>query len=429
MNDFHGAVEYKPDNTYPEAGITRLATYFDTKEATNPNGTVLLASGDMWQGSADSNLTHGNLVVDCMNAMNFDAMEIGNHEFDWTDTYIYENQQRANFPFLGANIMDKTTGLIAGFAEPYTMIERQGVRIGIIGIIGDTLESSILPSAITNYDFSSGATYAINSANALRNQGADVIVVLDHNGTIDSSVLPYVDAVFCGHSHSYGNTVTNGVPLMQAYSNGEAVSHVTLSYDRTSDAVTLGTHEVVEGIAGLGLSEANDVKAIYDSYGAIINPIKNEVVGTLTNAMSESQFGNLAVQAMLEYGQSIDTGVVASFHNISGIRATLPSGEVTFGDIYAASPFDNDLIICTVTGTQLIKWLSRSNYTAGATGSTLPNGSPIVSGATYKVIAISYLTESTTSYPHSAENNTHAYVRDIVRSKFLELGTVNPNNY
>jgi len=390
---------------------------------------VLLAAGDMWQGSADSNLTHGSLVVDCMNAMNFDAMEIGNHEFDWTDTYIYENQQRANFPFLGANIINKTTGLIADFAEPYTMIERQGVRIGIIGIIGDTLESSILPSAIANYDFSSGATYAINSANALRTQGADVIVVLDHNGTIDNSVLPYVDAVFLGHTHSYGNTVTNGVPLVQAYSNGEAVSHVTLSYNKTTDAVTLGTHEVVQGIVDLGLNEATDVKAVYDSYASVINPIKNEVVGTLTSAMSQSQFGNMAVQAMLEYGQSIDAGVVASFHNTSGIRATLPAGEVTYGDIYAASPFDNDLIICTVTGTQLIKWLSRNNYTAGASGSTLPDGSPIVSTAIYKVIAISYLTENTTYYPHSAEINTHTYSRDLVRLKFLELGTVDPYNY
>ncbi|MCX5774941.1 MAG: metallophosphatase, partial [Firmicutes bacterium] len=282
LNDFHGAVEYKPDTTYPEVGITRLATYFDQREAANPEGTVLLAAGDMFQGSADSNITYGKVVVDSMNAMNFDAMEIGNHEFDWTDSYIYENQQRANFPFLGANIIDKTTGKIAAFAEPYTMIERQGVRIGIIGIIGDTLESSILPSAIVNYDFQAGAAFVVSSAAALRSEGADIVIVLDHNGSIDNSVLPYVDAVFLGHTHSYGNTVTNGVPLMQAYCNGEAVSHVTLSYNKTSDTVTLGTHEVVQGIADLGLNEAADVKAVVDSYADVINPIKNEVVGTLT---------------------------------------------------------------------------------------------------------------------------------------------------
>ncbi|MCX5775594.1 MAG: 5'-nucleotidase, partial [Firmicutes bacterium] len=139
--------------------------------------------------------------------------------------------------------------------------------------------------------------------------------------------------------------------------------------------------------------------------------------------------GKFAVQAMLEYGQSLDSGVVASFHNTGGIRASLPSGEVTYGDIYAAVPFDNDVIICTVTGTQLIKWLSRSNYTAGASGTKLANGSSIISTNTYKVIAISYLTENTSSYPHSAEFNTHAFVRDLAKERFKKLSIVNPSDY
>jgi len=430
INDFHGAVGYNLNNKEP--GINRLATYFDQKEAANPDGTILVAAGDMWQGSADSNITHGELVTDCMNAMNFDAMEIGNHEFDWTDSYIYANRERANFPFLGGNIIDKTTGQIAGFADAYTMIERQGVRIGIIGVIGSTLESSILTSAVANYDFVNPTTIITQSAQILRNQGANIVIVLDHNDSVPSSVLSSVDAVFNAHSHEVQNEVSSGVPLMQGLYNGRAISHVSLTYNKTTDAVTLGTHEVVQNLTGLSLTEASDVKAIYDEYyNSVIKTVKEEVVGTLTAEMSRTQLGNMAVETMLDYGAPY--GASVAFHNTGGIRATLPAGTVTFGDVYTALPFDNDLIICSVTGAQLKDWLSNSgNYIAGANRytNTFADGSPIVDATAYKIIAISYLSEDT-AYPHDVANqiNTHGLVRDLVRQKFLDLGTVDPNNY
>ncbi len=139
----------------------------------------------MWQGSADSNLTHGALVTEAMNEMNFAAMTLGNHEFDWTDEYIRANDELANFPFLGANIFDKRTSELADFVDAYTMIERQGVRIGIIGIIGSSLEGSILATAVANYNFVSATSVVPLAANQLRNQGADIVILLNHEGSVD----------------------------------------------------------------------------------------------------------------------------------------------------------------------------------------------------------------------------------------------------
>ena len=86
VSDFHGAVDFKESSSseaYP--GLARMATYFDQRRAENPGGTLILSSGDMFQGSADSNSTRGFMVNYCMNYMGFDAMAIGNPEFDWTD--------------------------------------------------------------------------------------------------------------------------------------------------------------------------------------------------------------------------------------------------------------------------------------------------------------------------------------------------------
>ena len=83
VSDFHGAVDFKESSSgeaYP--GLARMATYFNQKRADNPGGTLLLSSGDMFQGSADSNSTRGFMVNYCMNYMGFDAMALGNHEFD-----------------------------------------------------------------------------------------------------------------------------------------------------------------------------------------------------------------------------------------------------------------------------------------------------------------------------------------------------------
>jgi hypothetical protein len=104
INDTHGAAEEVVD-TY-HAGITRLSSAYRQMQFANPEGAILLSSGDMWQGSADSNLTHGELMVNWMNLIGFESMAIGNHEFDWGTPYIESNLKVANFPFLGINIVD-----------------------------------------------------------------------------------------------------------------------------------------------------------------------------------------------------------------------------------------------------------------------------------------------------------------------------------
>lgn len=113
----------------------------------------------MFQGTAVSSLCHGDVVVDAMNYIGFDAMTIGNHEFDWgienlrrlTDGDTANNE--AGFPILGANIIYKETGEPVEWARPYAVIERQDIKIGIIGVLGADLTNDILGSIIAEYEF------------------------------------------------------------------------------------------------------------------------------------------------------------------------------------------------------------------------------------------------------------------------------------
>jgi 2',3'-cyclic-nucleotide 2'-phosphodiesterase (5'-nucleotidase family) len=100
-NDFHGSIV----ETNSEPGIFKLGSYLKSEFAAKRNKTVYVDAGDIWQGSADSNINRGKFLVEAMNVLKLDAQTIGNHEFDWYDTVIETNKELANYPFLGANIM------------------------------------------------------------------------------------------------------------------------------------------------------------------------------------------------------------------------------------------------------------------------------------------------------------------------------------
>jgi 2',3'-cyclic-nucleotide 2'-phosphodiesterase/3'-nucleotidase len=282
LNDFHGAVEHNPSNK--ELGINRLAGYFKTQLARNPN-SVFLSSGDMWQGSADSNITRGRLVVDAMNQIGFSAMAIGNHEFDWTDEYLYLNQVRSNFPLLGINILDKQTQQRAAFADASVMIERSGIQIGIIGTIGDTLESTILTSAVAPYDFVPYTNLVKDESQRLKNLGADLIVLVNHNGTVESGVMPYVDAVFNGHTHRREVFHIDGKPVYQGLAYGQAISHVRFAFNTANMIPSFIQNQsgvyTYESLLSSNLFplEDSDMKALYDDYLINeINDVKNEMI-------------------------------------------------------------------------------------------------------------------------------------------------------
>jgi 2',3'-cyclic-nucleotide 2'-phosphodiesterase (5'-nucleotidase family) len=332
--------------------------------------------------------------------------------------------------------MNKQTNQRAAFADASVMIERSGIQIGIIGTIGASLESTILTSAVAPYDFVSYTNLVKDESQRLKNLGADLIVLLNHNGTVESGVMPYVDAVFNGHTHRREVFHVGGKPMYQGLAYGQAISHVRFAFNTANMIPSFvqnqsGVYTYDSLISSNEFPQEDlDMKALYDEYLINeINAVKNEVIGQADGAFSRQQIGRFAVDEMLRFAQIVKQNVVGSFHNTGGVRSTIDQGPVTYGELYKAFPFDNELMIVEVTGTELLWWLSAGLYMK-----TISNLTPVVPTQTYWIISINFLTErhlESSSYPHNLNTgiNTYQYIREQLKTRWLSEGTIRAADY
>src|ERR1044071_783343 len=180
-NDFHSAFDPIPAYWLPGSpklgGAAQLATLIN--QIRKRDKTIFLFdTGDMFTGMM-SNLTRGEALMEMMISMRYDAMAIGNHEFDYGSDNFEKQMNRVPFPVLGANIFYKGTN--HPYSRPYTIIERNGIRLGVIGIIGEDARSVALPSGITGLDFMDPIPIVRELVKELKPQ-VDLIVVLAHQG-------------------------------------------------------------------------------------------------------------------------------------------------------------------------------------------------------------------------------------------------------
>lgn len=428
MNDFHGAT--REDLGEYQAGATKIADFLRNKQLENPKGTALLASGDMWQGTADSNITKGKLVNEWMNYLGFEQFTFGNHEFDWNEPAIIANQSTANFPFLAINIYHRDTDQRVPYAQPSTMIRRKGVNIGIIGAISNVY-SSISSSNVKNIKFLTGSTLTnlvLDEANKLRQDGADFIIYSIHGGegsAPDSLTASAVDLVFEGHSHSnYVNMDSNGVYHLQTSGLGLGIAaakvHFNLDYDTYS--IDAGIYDSSDYLYG---NEDPTFKSIYQWFeNNQIAEIRDEVLTTNLGYTGPSTFADLVVQ---RYYEDFKAQALAGGYNVilaggsvtSRNYATHYGGPITYGDVYGMFPFDNYIAVASTTGANLKSRFINSNYR------TYPNNintSSIVDSATYYIICDSW------TFDYVAANVTKVmdfdavhYTRDVLANYLRTL--------
>ena len=374
ISDFHGAVNYNQERK--ELGLARLSTYYDKKREANPGGTFLLSGGDMWQGSADSNLTRGTMVTYAMNVMDFDSMNLGNHEFDWTIKWIRNNKERATFPLLAANLIESETGKLADFVQKSTVIERgtgeNKYKVGIVGTIGDNIKNTIIASALKGYEFANEISTVKKEASRLRNEeGCDIVVWTSHN---DAELLkrrvtqddPGVDLVFGGHSHTSYNEKLNEIPFLKSKANSHSLPHAQLKLNKQTKEVSYVTSDVDEDPTSKSYDEDQNILKFKKQYDQrFIDPVKNQYVGkTNDDLLIRDTLSNFAVYSMKEELKRLDDfksyDVRCAFHNINGgVRKDIAKGDITFGTVYESFPFDNEIVIVKVSGKTL--WTSFYN--------------------------------------------------------------------
>lgn len=417
LNDTHGAVSLNEENGEP--GIAVLGNYLRQGAMANPEGTFILSAGDMWQGSADSNLTHGGIMVDWMNLVGFDAMSIGNHEFDWGVSYIEENLGKANFPFLGINIRDPE-GNAPYWAAPSTIIQRGGWRIGVVGAIGD-LESSIAVSSLGGYELGDDfRRLSEEEAKRLKEEeDCDFVAILIHNGSfpVSQEGAEYIDLVFEGHTHrGYVDVDEHGIPHAQGWANGGHLNRLDFVYEETTGSFRYDGNIQYSGYEmTYGGTPDKDVEELIEQYSSLIDPIKNEVLDPSFQGMSESEIAVYSTEAMLRFYQEKYQGryeIVAAFSNTGCARTNLPSGPLTYGNLYQALPFDNDNVLVELSG-QSLSYLLGDGYLAAA--SEISRWEVDLDKANYHAIVLSYVSEKSSyaSLMDELERDSQNRQRDI----------------
>ena len=447
INDLHG----KFDNDDSNIGVDEMTTYLKNARRNNKN-SVFLSAGDMWQGSAESNMTKGKIIVDWMNALDFAAMAIGNHEFDWGEEYIASNAALADFPFVAINIYDRKTNALVDYCAPSVMVEGDGVQIGIIGAVGDCY-SSIAVDKCDEVYFKTGSTLtALVKAESqrLRQQGADFIVYLLHDGygQSNSSFLTsaqtssyydtslsdgYVDLVFEGHTHQgYCAEDEYGVYHIQNRGDNKGgLSHVEIAINTVTQKSTVRKAELVSDQAYRSLDDDALIAQLLDKYKDEISPA-NRVLGYNSSYRSSSELQQLIAKLYYElgektWGEQYDIVLGGGFMSARS-PYNLYTGEVTYADLQSIFPFDNQITLCSVKGKDLRrKFVETTNdryyIHYGEYGNTVRDD--IDPNATYYLVTDSY----TAYYSYNnltvvEEYDPNVFARDLL-AEYIENGGLN----
>jgi 5'-nucleotidase len=371
-------------------------------------GAVLLVdAGDAFQGTLESNPNEGAAVVLAMNRLGYAAMAVGNHEFDFgpvgpaTTPQTAADDPRgalkaraaeARFPFLAANILDGASGQVVAWpnVRPSTTIDVLGLKVGIVGLTTAETLRTTMGENVRDLRLAPLAATLEHEAAALRAQGCSVVIAAAHAGarcTVfdnpddlssceDGEILQVaralppgaVDVIVAGHTHAGVAHRVNGVAVIEAYSYGRAFGRVDLTVDAA-------THRV----AGVRISRPQDVDGGGTYEGAPVAP-DAEVAADLAPAVAaakarseerlgvhlpeplkhaygeESALGNLFADLMRASRPGADVAVT----NGGGLRADLAAGELTYGALFEAYPFDNRFALLRITGAGLSRMLAAN---------------------------------------------------------------------
>ncbi len=416
-NDLHGKVERV-------AALSGHLSILRAQLKKAGGDVVLVDGGDMFQGTLESNLQEGAAVVAAYNHVGYDAVCIGNHEFDFGPVgplvtakspkddprgALKARAKQAKFPFLASNIVDDATGKAVDWpnVKPTALITvgKAKTKVGIIGLSTVDTPKTTIASNVKGLRFSPLIESVVVQAEALRAQGARLVVVTAHAGgkcpdlhdahdlsscDADGEIMKLarglpaglVDVIVAGHTHQTMAHVVNGVPIVESWANGRGFGRVDFDIDDKTGVVTLVKVHQPRKLCG-DSTEADDINiercapASYEGQQPVIDhkllkslqpwlkvakaqrtvKLGVEVTSEVRRGYDhESALGNLFADVMLEIYPQADIALM----NGGGIRSNLPVGPLTYGGIFEMMPFDNRFATATMTVSELRHVLEKN---------------------------------------------------------------------
>lgn len=383
---------------------------------------LLLDAGDLYQGTLVSNLSEGKAIIAAYNALGYDATAVGNHEFDFGPgdngpandrlAVLKARMRQADFPFLAANIHELKSGAPVQWPNHRGWILKTvgGIRVGIIGVATPRTKEVTRLKNVRNLEFRPMAPVVKKAAETLRAKGAQLVVLLGHIGghcedvsnprdlsscTTDSELrtlleqLPKgtVDAAVGGHTHQLMAHWINGAPAVESGARGRYIGRIDVclqndgtGLDPQRSRVHAPTRVCLDAwqdgscgprerptklerarFMGQAVTPDPKLKKLLAPYLEAVAKEKARRLGVhLPNGLSRAaakrskRVGHLVARGMRKLGKA-DVAV----QNLGGVRADLPQGRTTFGDIFKVLPFDNLVTVAKLTGKQLTQFVAH----------------------------------------------------------------------
>ncbi|SFM51117.1 bifunctional metallophosphatase/5'-nucleotidase [Shimia aestuarii] len=394
-NDFHA--RFEPISKYDSGcseesnaegkcfgGSARLVTALEAARARSDN-SILVDGGDQFQGTLFYTYYKGKLAAEMMNKMGYDAMTVGNHEFDDGPEVLRGFMDAVTFPVLMSNADVSGEELLKDALRKSTVIQKDGEMIGLIGLTPQDTDELASPGP--NVIFTDPVDAVQGEVDKLTEMGVNKIIVLSHSGYgVDQRVAAEttgVDVIVGGHSNTYLSntsdraegpypTMVGTTAIVSAYAYGKFLGELNVTFNDAGEVVEATGEPIIMDAA---VAEDVDTKARIAKAAAPLEEIRSRVVAETAEAIDgergscrsqECSMGNLIADAMLDRVK--DQGVEIAIQNGGGIRASIDAGEVTMGEVLTVLPFQNTLSTFQVTGATIVAALENgvSQHEEGA---------------------------------------------------------------
>ncbi len=427
-NDIHGHIVPEParfmNPAFPPPlgqGYSAARYIKDVREQAKQDGDsfLLMDVGDIFQGTPIGNKTKGEAVVKYFDAMGYQFVVPGNHDFDKGRDNTERLARMSDFPWVSANIIDESTGEIPDWLIPTMMLKYQGIKIGVVGITTPSTAVMSFPENIKGLKFMPMPPVIEKYRDQLKAQGADLILLAIHEGlpydpnegwkriagrtetetaneqqgTFGSNysyggmnlmelvnLVPGIDVAVGGHTHrGYYQPWIDPVHhtmCFETFGNGSSIGHVILKIDRKTKSL-IGYEDADSRGTLITLFEDEiwpdkDIEKVLKPYRDEAEAEMGRVVGSTAiplgrGGAGSNLVGNLVTDAMREYFNAD-----FSFQNLGGLRADIPAGDLTSREIFSVLPFGNELVTVQMDGRMLRRVLERK--VAGRSGGICVSG-------------------------------------------------------
>ncbi|MDJ1180464.1 bifunctional UDP-sugar hydrolase/5'-nucleotidase [Roseofilum sp. BLCC_M91] len=377
-NDHHAHLEpVEMGENETLGGISKRKTLIDRlrEESDRANQPLLLLdAGDVFQGTLYFNTYQGQADGKFYNALNYDAMTLGNHEFDQGQEVLRNFIEESKFSIVSANLDIESSSPLSGWVKPWIILKKKGQNIGILGLT--TPETMTMAEVGEGVEFLDPVQAAQQAVNELTQEGVNKIIALTHLGITEDLELARqvdgIDVIIGGHSHTRVGDMPEAVypyPIVEKTPNGQPVLVVTdwewgkylgdlnVRFDRQGHLQNWegNLHPVSDEI-----SANPQFQAILKTFSQPIQKLKSKVIGETPIKLNgdrpyirreQTNLGTLLGEALLVKTARNQTEIAIT--NGGGIRGSIAAGEITIGDILEAFPFPNTVIEVDLTGKQI----------------------------------------------------------------------------